>query len=39
MLDILQKKIIFSCNLKFLFTFAFMKFGTLYIWSWRSSKI
>jgi len=31
--------LLFTCKLKFLIIFDAMKFGTLYIWSWRSPKI
>jgi hypothetical protein len=34
----IKKILLFSWKLKFLIIFDAMKFGTLYIWSWRSAQ-
>jgi hypothetical protein len=39
MIEEIKNFLLFTCKLKFLFIFEAMKIGTLYIWSWRSSKI
>jgi hypothetical protein len=39
MIEKIKKNVLFPCKLKFLIIFDAMKIGTLYIWSWRSSKI